>query len=173
MNADDRTTAGERRRASEAAAELDSLAAVPDEVLSDLVARHGLCLWEITSGDPPALSGEGPPDRELAARLCAGCPVRRECLEFELRTAGADTVGVWGGLNEDDRRALHAIWSVRAARRRALRPPDQQTITTTRMEVSGDARDHGDRQPGAWWCWRCASGCWWSRWPAGCCWPPR
>ena len=62
------------------------------------------------------VGGEGPPDRELAARLCAGCPVRRECLEFELRTAGAETVGVWGGLDEDDRRALHAIWSVRAAR---------------------------------------------------------
>jgi WhiB family redox-sensing transcriptional regulator len=109
------------------AAELDSLAAVPDEVLSDLVARHGLCLWEISSGDPPAWSGERAPDRELAARLCAGCPVRRECLEFGLRTAGANTVGVWGGLNEDDRRALHAIWSVRAGRRLRPQLPDQQT----------------------------------------------
>ena len=42
--------------------------------------------------------------------------MRRECLEFELRTAGADTVGVWGGLNENDRRALHAIWAARAGR---------------------------------------------------------
>ena len=100
------------------AARLADLAAVPDEVLSSLVAAHGLCLWEITSGDPPsAWSGDRPPDRELAARLCAGCPVRDECLEFELRTAGAETVGVWGGLGEDDRRALHAIWSVRAGRR--------------------------------------------------------
>ena len=102
---------------------------MPDEVLSDLVARRGLCLWEITSGDPPAWSGQGPPDRELAARLCAGCPVRRECLEFELRTAGADTVGVWGGLSEDDRRALHAIWSVRAARRA---PAGRRPITSER-----------------------------------------
>ena len=85
-------------------------------MLSELVDRHGLCLWEITTGDPPEWSGDGPPDRELAARLCAGCPVRRECLEFELRTAGADTVGVWGGLSEDDRRALHEIWRVRAVR---------------------------------------------------------
>jgi WhiB family transcriptional regulator, redox-sensing transcriptional regulator len=124
-NLDDQAGPTERRERD--AAELDSLAAVPDEVLSDLVARHGLCLWEITSGDPPAWSGEGAPDQELAARLCAGCPVRRECLEFQLRTAGADTVGVWGGLNEDDRRALHAIWSVRAARRLRPQPPDQQT----------------------------------------------
>jgi WhiB family redox-sensing transcriptional regulator len=105
------------------AAELDDLASVPSDVLAELVARYGLCLWEITSGDPPAWSGQGPPDRELAARLCAGCPVRRECLEFELRTAGADTVGVWGGLDEDDRRALHAIWAARAGRPSA---PDHQ-----------------------------------------------
>ncbi|OZM82793.1 WhiB family transcriptional regulator [Pseudonocardia sp. MH-G8] len=98
------------------AAELDALARVPGEVLSQLVATHGLCLWEITYGDPPDWTGEGPPDRELAARLCAGCPVRRECLEFELRTAGAQTVGVWGGLSEDDRRALHAVWQARAGR---------------------------------------------------------
>jgi WhiB family redox-sensing transcriptional regulator len=118
-----------------AAAELDGLAAVPDEVLSELVARHGLCLWEITSGDPPVWSGDGPPDRELAARLCASCPVRRECLEFELRTAGADTVGVWGGLGEDDRRALHAIWAVRAARR-------------TRSEGDHDEHDEPYRRSG-------------------------
>jgi WhiB family redox-sensing transcriptional regulator len=122
---DHQTDPGERRERD--AAELDGLAAVPDEVLSDLVARYGFCLWEITSGDPSPWSGEGSPDRELAARLCAGCPVRRECLEFELRTAGADTVGVWGGLNENDRRALHAIWTVRAARRQRPLPPDQQT----------------------------------------------
>jgi WhiB family redox-sensing transcriptional regulator len=118
------------QRREQQAADLDDLARVPDEVLSELVARRGLCLWEITSGDPPAWSGQGPPDRELAARLCAGCPVRLECLEFELRTAGADTVGVWGGLSEDDRRALHAMWSVRAARRRP--GPDETSDETSR-----------------------------------------
>ncbi len=98
------------------AAELDVLAAVPDEVLADQVAERGRCLWEITHGDPPTWTGAGPPDRELAARLCAGCPVRRECLELELRVAGAETVGVWGGLGEDDRRALHDVWRARAGR---------------------------------------------------------
>jgi WhiB family redox-sensing transcriptional regulator len=123
-------TADEQRREKQAA-ELADLARVPDGVLSDRVARRGLCLWEITSGDPPAWTGQGLPDRELAARLCAGCPVRRECLEFELRTAGADTVGVWGGLSEDDRRALHAIWSAARAARRVGRRPDQQTSHDT------------------------------------------
>jgi WhiB family redox-sensing transcriptional regulator len=100
-----------------AAAELDSLADLPDEVLSLRVAADGLCLWEITHGDPPGWTGEDTPDRELAARLCAGCPVRRECLEFELRTGGAESVGVWGGLSEDDRRALHRVWVARRTQR--------------------------------------------------------
>ena len=123
-------------------AELDGLAGVPDEVLSALVAEHGRCLWEITSGDPPGWSGQGPPDRELAARLCAGCPVRAECLEFELRTAGADTVGVWGGLGEDDRRALHAVWSART------RPGAEPGPTRARTQEQRSASEGRDEQDG-------------------------
>jgi WhiB family redox-sensing transcriptional regulator len=52
----------------------------------------------------------------LAARMCVGCPVQRECLELELRTAGADSVGVWGALCEIDRRALHKVWQARRSR---------------------------------------------------------
>jgi WhiB family transcriptional regulator, redox-sensing transcriptional regulator len=117
------------------AAELDDLAPVPTEVLSEFVVRYGACLWEITSGDPPAWAGKGPPDRDLALRLCAGCPVRRECLEFELRTAGPYTVGVWGGLNEDDRRALHAIWAARAGRPST---PDQHTEHEEEQQEGGE-----------------------------------
>ena len=114
------------------AAELDDVAHVPDDVLSALVAEHGLCLWEITHGDPPMWTGHDSSDRELAARLCAGCPVRRECLEFELRIAGEDTVGVWGGLGEDDRRALHAVWRARAGR-----------ATDGEMSTGADDREGG------------------------------
>ena len=53
------------------------------------------------------------PTEVLATRLCAGCPVRAECLEFELRIGGDQTVGVWGALNQDDRRALHKVWACR------------------------------------------------------------
>ncbi len=97
----------------EMAAELDELAAVPTDVLASWVTAQGRCLWETTFGEPPEWTGEDEPDRELATRLCAGCPVRAECLEFELRIAGEDTVCVWGALNEDDRRALHKVWSCR------------------------------------------------------------
>jgi WhiB family redox-sensing transcriptional regulator len=97
----------------ELAAELDELSMVPTEVLADWVTARGRCLWETTFSDPPEWSGEQGPDGELATRLCAGCPVRAECLEFELRVAGEDTVGVWGALNQDDRRALHKVWTCR------------------------------------------------------------
>jgi WhiB family redox-sensing transcriptional regulator len=92
---------------------LDRYAAVPIDVLADVVTRDGLCFWAFDRADMPELSGEDTPDRELAAGLCAGCPVINECLELELRTAGADTVGVWGALPETDRRAVHQIWQMR------------------------------------------------------------
>jgi WhiB family redox-sensing transcriptional regulator len=44
-------------------------------------------------------------DREGKAKaICAGCPVRIECLEYALRTR--ESHGVWGGMNEYERRAL-------------------------------------------------------------------
>jgi WhiB family redox-sensing transcriptional regulator len=43
--------------------------------------------------------------REAVAKaVCARCPVRPECLEFALSVN--DPHGIWGGLNEMERRAL-------------------------------------------------------------------
>jgi WhiB family redox-sensing transcriptional regulator len=97
----------------EVAAQLDRYADVPTDVLAEVVTRDGLCFWAFDRTDMPELSGEDTPDRELAASLCAGCPVIAECLELELRSAGANTVGVWGALAETDRRAVHQIWQQR------------------------------------------------------------
>jgi WhiB family redox-sensing transcriptional regulator len=115
----------EPRDYEELAAELDALEAVPTEVLADWVTARGRCLWETTFGEPPEWTGEEEPDRELATRLFAGCPVRRECLEFELRIGGAESVGVWGALNEDDRRALHKVWSCRRRREVEAMPEEE------------------------------------------------
>lgn len=41
---------------------------------------------------------------EAAKRVCAGCPVREDCLEFAL--ASNQEAGIWGGLTEDERRTL-------------------------------------------------------------------
>jgi WhiB family redox-sensing transcriptional regulator len=58
------------------------------------------------------IGSTGPALSQLARAkaVCLGCPVRVECLEWALET-GQDA-GVWGGLSEDERRAL------RRARRR-------------------------------------------------------
>ena len=41
---------------------------------------------------------------EVALRICGGCPVQSECLEWAL-TAHA-SFGIWGGTTEQDRRRL-------------------------------------------------------------------
>jgi WhiB family redox-sensing transcriptional regulator len=115
----------EPQRYEQLAAELDELAAVPTEVLADWVTARGRCLWETTFGEPPEWTGEDDPDRELATRLCAGCPVPGECLEFELRVGGAQTVGVWGALNAEDRCAVHKVWLSRSRADIAQLPDDE------------------------------------------------
>ncbi|MGH3829395.1 MAG: WhiB family transcriptional regulator [Pseudonocardiaceae bacterium] len=118
----------EPQRYERLAAELDELAAVPSEVLADWATARGRCLWETTFGEPPEWTGEDDPDRELATRLCAGCPVRCECLELELRVGGAHTLGVWGALNAEDCRALHEVWSFRRRKDIARLPDDEKGI---------------------------------------------
>ena len=92
------------------AARLDWLQDVPTEVLHANVVLRGLCLLELWPPGEPDWEGCAPSDRALAERLCEGCPAIDQCLELELRTAGASTTGVWGALAEDDRRALHRVW---------------------------------------------------------------
>jgi WhiB family redox-sensing transcriptional regulator len=46
-----------------------------------------------------------------ALALCAGCPVRAECLELSLRQWGqAGRYGVWGGLLEAERATARKQW---------------------------------------------------------------
>ena len=103
---------------------LDRLRWVPRDVLADIVMKDGECVWTFADGDPPELTGNDSIDRELAARLCARCPVQDECLELELRTAGEETTGVWGALNEQDRRALYPHWRQRGERAEPLDEAD-------------------------------------------------
>jgi WhiB family redox-sensing transcriptional regulator len=105
------------------AAGFDRWQQVPTDVLTTIVMRRGLCLWGLWPAQEPDWDDCAPSDRELATRLCAGCPVIDQCREMDLRLAGACTTGVWGALAEDDRRALHRVWQ----RRRQHQPtPDQE-----------------------------------------------
>jgi WhiB family redox-sensing transcriptional regulator len=90
---------------------LDRLRWVPTDVLTDVVTSDGACMTP-ADGAPPGARD----DREFAKMICGGCPVQDECLELELRTAGAETVGVWGAMRDDDRRALHPHWQRRGER---------------------------------------------------------
>ncbi|MGH4007507.1 MAG: WhiB family transcriptional regulator [Pseudonocardiaceae bacterium] len=105
------------------AARLDRWRQVPTEELITVVVRRGLCLWGLWPAQEPDWDDCAPSDQELAARLCAGCPVIDQCLELDLRTAGASTTGVWGAMCDDDRRALHRIWR---QRRHQQDPRDQE-----------------------------------------------
>ncbi|MER8185078.1 WhiB family transcriptional regulator [Kitasatospora sp. NPDC094015] len=54
---------------------------------------------------PPGERGGPHDDRDEAAKqVCAGCPVRAQCLEYAL--AAREPYGVWGGLSEDERQTL-------------------------------------------------------------------
>jgi len=102
---------------TQVAAGLDGLADVPDAVLFEVVTRDGACMLLHRLDLEPEWTGDDLTDRELAARICAGCPVRRECLELELRTSGEETLGVWGALPAEDVRALYPVWRSRRRRR--------------------------------------------------------
>jgi WhiB family redox-sensing transcriptional regulator len=101
---------------TQVAAGLDRFEQVPDEVLFQVVTRDGSCMVLYRLDLEPEWSGDELSDRETAARICAGCPVRDECLELELRTSGDATLGVWGALPAEDVRAVWPVW--RSRRRR-------------------------------------------------------
>src|SRR5262245_43285512 len=54
--------------------------------------------------DPEAFFPEKGGSTREAKRICAGCEVRAECLEYAL--AQDERFGIWGGLSERERRKL-------------------------------------------------------------------
>lgn len=53
---------------------------------------------------PVGSTGTAQLQAQRAKRVCAGCLVRPECLQWAIDT-GIDQ-GVWGGMSEDERRSL-------------------------------------------------------------------
>lgn len=43
---------------------------------------------------------------DAAKNICRSCTVRPECLEYAMTLPIRDTVGVWAGTTQDDRRKL-------------------------------------------------------------------
>ena len=59
--------------------------------------------------DPEAFFPEKGGSTREAKRICTGCEVRDECLEFALDND--ERFGIWGGMSERERRKLKRIAS--------------------------------------------------------------
>lgn len=69
---------------------------------------------------PVGTGGPAVGQAEEAKAVCRDCPVARQCLSWALETK--QRYGIWGGLDEDERRTLsrrNARAAVRAGARRA------------------------------------------------------
>ncbi|MBD3550818.1 WhiB family transcriptional regulator [Streptomyces sp. SP18CM02] len=62
-----------------------------------------------------------------AKKVCAGCPVSQQCLDWALETR--QDSGVWGGLSENERRLLHR----RVRRYDTQDPPMAERIIKDRL----------------------------------------
>ena len=60
--------------------------------------------------DPEAFFPEKGGSTREAKRICSGCEVRAECLEYAL--AHDERFGIWGGLSERERRRLALVRAV-------------------------------------------------------------
>jgi WhiB family redox-sensing transcriptional regulator len=84
-------------------------APVPDDpLLVDLYDEPDQPEWQeralCAQTDPEAFFPEKGGSTREAKRICSGCEVRAECLEYALMHD--ERFGIWGGLSERERRRL-------------------------------------------------------------------
>lgn len=84
-------------------------ATIPGRVDAPDWHRSALC----AQTDPDAFFPEKGQSARLAKRICASCEVREDCLRYALDHG--ETAGIWGGLNETERRELRTRSRTRAA----------------------------------------------------------
>ncbi|MGL5816357.1 MAG: WhiB family transcriptional regulator [Phycicoccus sp.] len=79
-----------------------------DGSLGDENAEEGTLGWQERSlcaqTDPEAFFPEKGGSTREAKKVCVGCEVRSECLEYAL--ANDERFGIWGGMSERERRKL-------------------------------------------------------------------
>lgn len=79
-----------------------------DTLLADLFGEPDENEWQdralCAQTDPEAFFPEKGGSTREAKRICSGCEVRAECLEYAL--AHDERFGIWGGLSERERRKL-------------------------------------------------------------------
>jgi WhiB family transcriptional regulator, redox-sensing transcriptional regulator len=79
-----------------------------DEDLADLFGLPAEASWQeralCAQTDPEAFFPEKGGSTREAKRICTGCEVRGECLQYALEHD--ERFGIWGGLSERERRRL-------------------------------------------------------------------
>ena len=80
--------------------EFGVLAELLDETEEQEWQERALC----AQTDPEAFFPEKGGSTREAKKVCTGCDVRAECLEYAL--ANDERFGIWGGLSERERRKL-------------------------------------------------------------------
>lgn len=86
----------------------------PADHASSLIPKPGDWVEEASCAGSPVpdlwfandLSTEDAADVALARRICAGCPVKAQCLAYALTVPAVDDSGIWGGTTEGQRRWL-------------------------------------------------------------------
>jgi WhiB family redox-sensing transcriptional regulator len=77
-------------------------------LFADVEADAGPMSWQeralCAQTDPEAFFPEKGGSTREAKRVCTGCEVRAECLDYAL--ANDERFGIWGGLSERERRKL-------------------------------------------------------------------
>ena len=87
---------------------------LPEDHIAEVVplfgdqAGDGVLSWQeralCSQTDPEAFFPEKGGSTRDAKKVCSGCEVRAECLEYALRND--ERFGIWGGLSERERRRL-------------------------------------------------------------------
>ncbi|WP_460607259.1 WhiB family transcriptional regulator [Jatrophihabitans fulvus] len=79
-----------------------------DQLLADIFGLPEEASWHERSlcaqTDPEAFFPEKGGSTREAKKICTGCEVRSECLEYALQHD--ERFGIWGGLSERERRRL-------------------------------------------------------------------
>ena len=82
---------------------------------------------------PVGATGAAVEQIERAKEVCAGCPVAQECLIFAVTTN--QEYGVWGGLDEDERREVRRSWR-RETRRSASAERSADAVGERRLAAA-------------------------------------
>ena len=75
---------------------------------------------------PAAADAEAAQETARARRICAGCPVKRQCLDYAMQTG--EPTGIWGGTTPQERNAVLRHRTRRTGRGGAVRRVSPGTL---------------------------------------------